>query len=117
MVFVPDSARVAAEQARARLGARRREVLIVLRLAESTASYAVAQVADGLGPVAAWAAATDAAWALVEAASALVRLTQLEPGERAALAAELVSAGVDRRDVADLLNVTPQTVRGYLRSG
>ena len=115
---VPGSAEsAAAREARARLAARRREVLAALRLAESVAGYAAGQVADGLGPVEARQVAVEAMRELAGVAAALARLTELAPGERRGLAVELRGVGLSAREVAALLAVAPGTARAYRRAG
>ena len=70
MGAVPESAAVV-RMRRTRASARRREAVAMLRLGETTCAYAAAQLADGLSPRQARAAAVEAASELAELAAAL----------------------------------------------
>jgi hypothetical protein len=118
---VPTSAEPPARhEATAREVARRRAV-DMLRLAESIAGYAAAQLANGLGPAEARAAALDAAVELDAVAGKLRRLAvaRLDAAERRALAVELAGSGMSPRQIAGRIGVAPSTVCDYLsgRSG
>ena len=110
---MPESAELPA----ARRALARRRSVDMLRLAESVAGYAAAQLANGLGPEQARRAALDAA-AELETIGAELRalaLARLSPAGRRALAVELVGGGVSRRAAADLLGCAESTVRADLR--
>jgi hypothetical protein len=106
---VPDSA----EQSAARKALARRESVTVLRLAESVAGYAAAQLGDGLGPAEARQAALDAAAELADVAGTLRRLARLDldRAQRRALAVELAASGMSRRQIGRLIGVAESTVR------
>jgi hypothetical protein len=93
---------------------RRREAVTMLRVAEAMCGYAASQLADGLGPEEARAAAIEAAGELAALAAQLRRLTRLRPADRRVLAAQLTALGLSRREVAGRLGVTDRAVRGYL---
>jgi hypothetical protein len=105
----------------ARCEVARRRAVDMLRLAESIAGYAAAQLANGLSPEQARRAALDAAGELDAVAVHLRRLAQprLDVAERRALAAELAESGMSARQIAGQIGVTPSTVWDYLarRSG
>lgn len=118
---MPSSAEPSARrEATAREVARRRAV-DMLRLAESIAGYAAAQLANGLSPEQARRAALDAAGELDAVAGNLRRLAvaRLDVAERRALAAELAASGMSARQIAGQIGVAPSTVWDYLsgRSG
>jgi transcriptional regulator with XRE-family HTH domain len=100
----------------AREVARRREAVGMLRLAESIAAYAAAQLANGLSPEQARRAALDAAVELDAVAGNLRRLAlpRLDVAERRALAADLAAAGMSPRQIAEQIGVAPSTVWDYL---
>jgi hypothetical protein len=93
---------------------RRREAVTMLRVAEAMCGYAASQLADGLSPEEARAAAIEAAGELAALAAGLRRLTRLRPADRRVLAAQLAALGLSRREVAGHLGVSDRAVRGYL---
>jgi hypothetical protein len=97
---------------------RRRKAVTMLRVAEAMCGYAASQLADGLGPEEARAAAIQAAGELAALAAQLRRLTRLSPADRRVLAQQLAALGMSRTEVASRLGVSDRAVRGYLaRSG
>ena len=98
-----------------REAARRRQAVATLRLAEAVARYAADQVANGLAPKEARAAAIDAAGELAELAALLRKLTRLGPAERRELALELGGLGWDKQRIAVRLGLSDRTVRYYFR--
>jgi hypothetical protein len=97
--------------------AARREAVTALRIAETTAGYAAAQIADGLDAGRARAAVADAA-AELEAVAALLRRLAWpvgpDPAERRAAAVELAGRGLSPREIAERLAVRRHTVARYL---
>lgn len=98
-----------------REAARRRQAVATLRLAEAVARYAADQVANGLAPEQARAAAIDAAGELAELAALLRKLTRLGPAKRRELALELGGLGWDKQRIAVRLGLSDRTVRYYFR--
>jgi len=106
-----------AEQKRAmREQARRREAEAMLRLTAAMCEYAAGQLADGLSPGQARAAALEAAGELAVVAEVLRRKVRLGPAERRALAVQLHALGVPRREMGWRLGVSEVSVRHYLRA-
>ena len=89
-----------------REAARRRQAVATLRLAEAVARYAADQMANGLAPEEARAAAIDAAGELAELAALLRKLTRLGPAERRELALELGGLGWDKQRIAVRLGLS-----------
>ena len=89
-----------------REAARRRQAVATLRLAEAVARYAADQMANGLAPEQARAAAIDAAGELAELAALLRKLTRLGPAERRELALELGGLGWDKHRIAVRLGLS-----------
>ena len=100
---VPETADAVRRRLPAREAARRRQAVATLRLAEAVARYAADQMANGLAPGEARAAAIDAAGELAELAALLRKLTRLGPAERRELALELRRAGLG---VSDRLGIS-----------
>ena len=98
-----------------REAARRRQAVATLRLAEAVARYAADQLANGLAPEEARAAAIDAAGELAEMAALLRKLTRLGPAERRELALELGGLGWDKHRIAVRLGLSDSAVRYYFR--
>jgi len=114
MSTVPEPSR-AERRAGDREAARRREAADLLRVAASMCEYAAGQLADGLPPEQARAAALETAGELAVVAEVLRRKVRLGPAERRALAVQLHALGVPRREMGWRLGVSEVSVRHYLR--
>ena len=100
----------AARKRRARELDRRLRAQAVLRAASATALYAAARLGDGAGR----AELFEIAGELEGAARALRQVAPLTRGARRQIAAELVAAGVSRREIARVLGVTESCLWGDL---
>ena len=108
-------------QRAAREAARRWQAIRLLRLVESGAGYAAAQLSDGLSPDAAREAALEMAEELSAAAGSLRRLALPELpvpdglAERRALAVRLAGWGMSEARIAVWVGRSKTTVHDYLR--
>ena len=89
----------------------------MLRVGEMMCGYAAAQLANGLSPRQARAAAAEAASELSEVAAALRHLARPSASERRALVGQLTALGLSRVEVARRLGCSERTVYRCLRSG
>jgi hypothetical protein len=105
----------AAQKRLMREAARRRQAVATLRVAEATCAYAAAQLADGLSPEQARAAAAEMAGVLAATAEALRRSVRLGLAERRVLARQLAGLGLSKHEVAVRLGVSDRAVFGYLQ--
>lgn len=85
-------------------------------MAACAASYAAAQLGNGIGPVEARQAALEAAGELEAVATAVRRLAREDPATRRVMARLLRGQGLSIRAVADRCGVSERTVRNYLAS-
>jgi DNA-directed RNA polymerase specialized sigma24 family protein len=90
----------------------RRQIVNVLRVTASIATYSAAALANGLNPEQAQQAALDTATELERTAAVLRRLAagRLTTAERRRLVAELAVPGMSQRRIAELVGVTQWTV-------
>ena len=109
----PDAARMRATRERA----RRREMVDVLRVAESVAGYAGRVVGNGVGPAEARLAAVECAGELAEIAARLRTLARLSARERWLLVHRLSALGLSRVEVARRAGCSERTVYRCLRPG
>jgi DNA-directed RNA polymerase specialized sigma24 family protein len=101
---------VAARRA-ARQAARRREALVLLRIAECTCRYGASQLANGASPDEARDTALFVAGELAGMAEALRRAVRPSRAERQGQAVELVTLeGLSARQAAARLGVTERTI-------
>jgi hypothetical protein len=94
---------------------RRRAAVDVLRVAEATVAYAIAQLGNGISRTEARRAGLDVAEELAEVARALRRLTRLSPAERRAEAARMAGLGFGTQQIADRLGVSMHSAWNYTR--
>lgn len=106
-------ARAAERKARAREADRRRRAATELRTVAAVATYAAGVLSNGASPGEAREAAVEAAAEFAAAAGALRRLVRLRPAQRRSLASSLAARGMNRREIAARLGVSPETVWNY----
>jgi DNA-directed RNA polymerase specialized sigma24 family protein len=104
----------AAKQRRYAASRRRAEAANLLRLVASMASYASAQVSDGLSPEPAREVVAEMAGELAAASASLRRLARLDPEDRQRLARLMAGNGVPVVEVARRLGCAERTVHRWL---
>jgi hypothetical protein len=103
------------QKRRMREAAQRRRAADLLRVTESTVSYAIVQLSNGITREEARQVGLDVAEELAEVARVLRRLTRLSASERKAEAARLRALGMGTQEIATRLGVCAHSAWSYTR--